>query len=263
MTLADHWHELVTASLLGTDRRDPPAAPVGPLADVVRDTVVPTSSARMLTAVGACVAARRAGMQPLAPVSALGHPAPDDRPMLRVAAATRWRTVVDEWPVLEDEWLLEVERGGWRLSPDVLVGLLRRHRTDAVRRARVARIGGPVVSWLIAVQPQLAPPAGARVAPGVDLGLPGLAVPPELLALLDAPGEAFGGAVLAGFTSGAFGRAHRAVLVNAIARCRADALASLAASLGASDVPDEALGVARSLADLAACRQAMLEELMP
>ena len=264
--MTDHWHELVTASLLGTDRRDPPDAPAGPLADVVADALEPTPSARMLTTVAACVAARRAGMQPLAPAVPLGRVATDARPMLPVAAAERWRTLIAEWPVLEDEWLLEVERRGWRPSPDVLVGLLRRHRTDAVRRERVVRIGGPVVAWLTAVQPQLGAPSGARPVPAIgpdgDAGLPGLAVPPELLGLLTA-GQRFVDALLDGFGTGGFGRPHRAVLINAVARCRPDVVAAVAAALGGDDhhIPADALGLARSIADLAAFRHAMLVEL--
>ncbi|MET0459227.1 MAG: hypothetical protein ABW195_08265 [Ilumatobacteraceae bacterium] len=260
MSITDHWHELVTVSLLGTDRRDPPEPPPGPLADVVADALATSPSERMLAAVGACVAARRAGLLPLPPVAVLAPPAPDDRPLLPVAAAARWRRIVAEWPVLEDEWLQEVERRGWQLSPDVLVGLLRRHRTDAARRARVERIGGPVVAWLGELQPDLRPVA-RRGAPPVDMGLPGLAVPPTLLALLEAPPGPVVTAVLTGFLDGTFVRSHRAVLVNFVARARPDGLPELAEALGRVDLPYDGIGVARSLADLATTRHEMLQEL--
>ena len=123
----------------------------------------------MLAAVAACVGGppgRRC--VPLPPAPAAG-PARRRRP---AAAARRPRPGAGArssptWPVLEDEWLAVVERRGWRLPPDVLVGLLRRHRTDAARRARVAahrraaRRRGCVEH-----QPELAPaaprPAAAR-----------------------------------------------------------------------------------------------------
>lgn len=260
MTITDHWHDLVTVSLLGTDRRDPPDPPNGPLADVVADVLATTPSARMLSAVGACIAVRRAGIVPLPPAVALASPAADERPMLPPAAAGRWRTMVAHWPVLEDEWLQQVERRGWRLSPDVLAELMRRHRTDGARWARVARTGGPVVAWLLEHQPSLRPPSG-RAQAAADVGLPGLAVAPALAPLLTAPAGTVIAAVLGGLADRTFVLAHRAVLVNLVARCRADILAALATALGEADVPPAAAGLARSLADLAATRHLMLQEL--
>jgi hypothetical protein len=46
-SLTEHWLELVTVALLGTDRREPPDPPVGALADLVSDSVAPTASARL------------------------------------------------------------------------------------------------------------------------------------------------------------------------------------------------------------------------
>jgi len=260
-SLTEHWHELVTVALLGTDRREPPAPPPGALADVVADSVAPTPSARMLTAVGGCVAARRAGLQPLRAAPFLASPEPDDRPMLPAAAARRWRRSIPAWPVLEDEWLAVVERRGWRLPPDVLVGLLRRHRTDAVRRARVLRMGGPVAAWLLDLQPDLRSSATRSAAPGIDDPLPGLAVPPELLELLEAGPDVVVPAVLGGLRHGTYDLTHRAVLVNFIARMRTDALVPLAAAFSApGDLPHSIAGLCHSLAELAGTRAHMLEE---
>jgi hypothetical protein len=266
-TVTDHWHELVTVSLLGTDRREPPPAPPGPLADAVADALRDTPSGRMLAHVAVTAVARRAGLRPGAPVPPPLPPAADARPAVPPAAARRWRALVAEWPVLEDEWLLTVERGGWRLPPDVLVGLLRRHRADAARRGRVERLGGPVVAWLLEHQPQLAgAPASPRSARSDDVGidgLPALAVAPELLALLDAAPRAVAAAVAHGFRGGAYTLAHRNVLANFVARCRTDALAPLAAALRHLDPALATGGIAHSLADLADTRRLMLEELEP
>lgn len=263
-SLTEHWRELVTVALLGTDRREPPDPPAGALADVVADSVAPTASARLLTAVGGCVAARRAGVRPLPPVPVLAPPEPDARPLLPPAAAARWRRSIPAWPVLEDEWLAVAERRGWRLPPDVLVGLLRRHRTDAVRRACVLRMGGPLAAWLLELQPDLRSSATRRAAPGIDDPLPGLAVPPTLLELLEAGPDVVVPAVVGGFRAGVFDLTYRAVLVNFVARMRTDALLPLASALGApGDVPYSTAGLCLSLAELASTRAHMLEELTP
>ncbi len=167
------------------------------------------------------------------------------------------------WPVLEDEWLAVVERTGQRLPPDVLVGLLRRHRTDGTRRALVLRMAGAVGPWLLEHQPALRSTTPLRQPPAVGDPLPGLAVPPELLVLLDAGPDVVVPAVVAGFRSGTFGIPHRAVLINFIARARTDTLLPLASALAAGELPYSTAGLAASLAELAATRAHMLEELTP
>jgi len=258
----EHWRELVTAALLGTDRRDPPAPPPGPLAAVVDDAVAATPSARMLVNVAATTAARRGGVRPGPATPLLAGPDPDDRCLVPPAAARRWRTIVGEWPVLEDEWLATVERRRLRLPPDVLVGLLRRHQRDAVRSARVMRLGGPLASWLVEQRPELAPIGRRRPPAGDDdLGeLPALPVPPALLALLTAPPRDIAASVVAGVADGSFGAAHRAVLVNFVARMRPDASGPLAEALRRGDAAG-ALGLVHTLADVAEQRHCMLQEL--
>jgi hypothetical protein len=266
--VTDHWHELVTVALLGTDRRDPPPAPPGPLADLVDDALRDRPSSRMLVHVAATTAARRAGLRPAAPAAPLAPPRSDDRPVIPPAAARRWWEIAGDWPVLEDEWLLTVQRAGWRPSPDVLVALLRRHRGDAGRAARVAAVGGPLVGWLTEHLPELAPTARRREndadaeRDAID-DLPGLAVPPELLNLLPAAPSRVVPAVVHGFTSGTYAVAHGTVLMNFIARCRHDALAPLAEGLRSLDPAAPTTGLAHSLAELADTRRAMLDELAP
>jgi hypothetical protein len=255
-TVGEYWSTLVTASLLGTDRRDPPEPPDGPLADVVADAVRPTPSGRMLAAVAACTVARRAGVRPRPPVARLAPPDTDDRPVVPAAAARRWRHVVTTWPVLEDEWLRTVADRGWRLPPDVLVGLLRRHRTDRARRALVAQLAGPAAAWIVDHLPELAAPAGAARS-GPEAGVP--TVSPELAPYLTADTGAIVTAIAGGMAEGAFGPPHRAVLINFVARCRPDALAALAEALRTVD--SSGVGLAQLLAELAATRHEMLAEL--
>jgi hypothetical protein len=262
-TLSEYWSELVTGSLLGTDRRDPPDPPPGPVADVVADALRPTPSGRMLAAVAACAAARRAGTRSRPPAAPLDPPEADGRPLVPSAASRRWGRVISTWPLLEDEWLEAVDRRGWRLPPDVLVGLLRRYRTDGRRRAQIMRMAGPLGAWLVDHFPEMRlPPRDRRT--GARGGAPGgprpaLTVSPELVPLLAAEPSAVVTAIAGGLAGGSFGTPHRAVLVNFVARCRPDVLESLAEALRAVDGP--ATGLAHLLADLAATRHDMLVEL--
>ena len=251
-----YWHELVTAALLGTDRREPPTPPAGPVADLVDDAVRPDGASRMLAAVSAVSAARRAAFVAGPPAAPLQPPEPDQRPCCSPAAVATWRTVVSEWPVLEDEWMLVVIRRGMRVPPDALVELLQRHRGDAVRRARAAIAGGPLAAWLVDHLPSLAATTKATAAAEAVAELPDLPVPPDLAHLVAADAHTFVRRLAQGFDAGEFGSPHRAVLVNLFARCRPEVLSNAASTLGRSDI-----GLALALADLAALRHRMLTEL--
>jgi hypothetical protein len=254
--LDTYWHELVTAALLGTDRRDPPDPPPGPVVDLIDDAVRPDGASRMLAAVAAVAAARRAAFVPGPPASQLQLPEPDERPCCSATSVATWRTIVAEWPVLEDEWVLTVIERGMRVPPDALVELLQRHRGDAVRRARVAVAGGSLAGWLTEHIPSLAPTTRRTVTAESVATLPELPVPPELIGLLTADAHTFVQRVAQGFDAGEFAAPHRAVLVNLFARCRPAVLANAAATFGRANV-----GLALALADLAALRHRMLAEL--
>jgi len=251
-----YWHELVTAALLGTDRREPPAPPDGPVADLVADAVRPDGAARMLAAVAAVAAARRSAFVAGPPAARLQPPESDDRLCCAATAVAAWRVVIDEWPVLEDEWVLTVIQRGMRVPPDALVELLQRHRGDPVRRARVAIAGGPLSAWLTEHVPSLAPTNAKTASAEAVAELPELPVPPELAHLLAADAHTFVRRLAQGFDSGEFGAPHRAVLVNLFARCRPAVLANAASTFSRAN-----LGLPLALADLAALRGRMLSEL--
>ena len=251
-----YWNELVTAALLGTDRRDPALPPVGPVADLVADALRPDGASRMLAAVAAVAAVRRAAFVPLAPADPLQPPTDATRPWCSAAAAATWRTVVRDWPVLEDEWLLVLLERGLGLPPDVLVELLQRHRADAVRRARVALAAGPLARWVVEHVPSLGAPSPRTVPVEAVTSLPELPVAPELHDLLAADAHTFARRLGADFGAGRYGQPHRAVLVNLIARCRPAVLPDAAASLESTGV-----GLALALADEARVRHRMLTEL--
>lgn len=260
-SITSHWHELVTVALLGTDRRDPPLPPAA-LADVVDDALDRHPAARMLTAVGASVVARRVGVRPGPPATTLQAPPPDRRPMVSPAAAARWRRVIAEWPVLEDEYWAAVRRRRRRVPPDLLVAALRRHRRDGHRWGEVMAVGGPAAAWLVNHRPGLG--RGDRSAPvpperGLD-ELPALPVAPELVGLLSAGERAVVAGVVGLLVTGRVTMAHRNVLVNFVARCRPDVLPALAAAL-VTDVAGPGATLALALADLATTRHDMLAEL--
>jgi hypothetical protein len=253
--LDDHWHELVTAALLGTDRRQPPVSPLQPIADVVDDTVAADDAARMLATVAAVAAARRAAFVALPPASMLQPPSGERRPINTPAASATWQAIVDDWPVLEDEWLLTLIDAGQRLAPDVLVAALARHRNDPVRRARVALAGGPVAAWVVEHVPAFDATPRTVSAEAVT-SLPELAIPPDLAELLGADAHTFVSRLMAGFELAAFGPAHRPVLTNLVARCRPAVLLDTATAL-----EHHGTGLALALADLARLRNRMLDEL--
>lgn len=250
------WRELVTTALLGTDRREPPGLPPGPLADAVADAMPPSPAARLLAAVGAVTAARRAAFRPLPPAEQLQPPSVDSRPWCSVAAVDTWREVIAEWPVLEDEWVLTIIEVGQRVAPDVLVELLQRHRNDPVRRARVELAGGPLAGWLTEHLPTLAPTTKREPSVEAVTSLPDLAVPPELAELLGADAYTFVGRLLPGFESMQYGASHKAVLVNLLARCRPAVLLDTAEELSRVR-----FGLAFAMSDLCRLRHRMLVEL--
>jgi hypothetical protein len=254
VVLDDVWGELVTTALLGTDRREPGPLPEGPLGDLVADAVRPNAAGRMLAAVAAVTAARRAAFVSLPAAARLQPPEPDGRPVCSAAAAATWRTVVSEWPVLEDEWMLTVVGQGLRLPPDVLVEALARHRTDAVRRARTALAGGPLTGWLTGHVAALAPAANRRAAPEAVTSLPDLAIPPDLAELVAADAHTFVRAIVPAVDRA--GPPQKAVLVNLLARCRPAVLPDATRAL-----TERPYGLAVALADLCRLRARMLAEL--
>lgn len=247
------WRDLVTAALLGADRREP-RLPAGPVGELVADGVVADGAERLLTAVAATAAVRRAAFVPRAPAAGLQPPDADPRPVVSPPAAATWRTVVRDWPVLEDEWMLAVIANGWRLPADVLVDALARHRRDPVRHVRAARAGGPLTAWVIDHVPELAPSGRRSVPAEAVTSLPELPVPPELAELLTVDAHTFVRRLVP-FVDTATA-ASKPVIVNLLARCRREVLADTAEALAVRPS-----GLAAALADLCRVRDRMLAEL--
>ena len=270
VSVDEYWNQMVTVALLGTDRREPPPPPSGGLADIAADDPQPTPSQRLLQQVAATTVVRRAGLLPGAPIATVAPPAADARPVTPPAASTTWRRIVSDWPVLEDEWVLAVVHNGRRLAPELVSPTLARHRTDAVRHARVMAAAGPLGSWMIDWSPRLACTAKRSAAGPLTTGraqvemaaeLPALPIVPELESLLTAKPADAARTLAAGLAGAQFGTAHRAVLVNLLARISPASLPVVAKAIDRVDPSSPSIRLAFALADLAHLRHHMLTEL--
>ena len=258
------WDDLVAVAMLGTDRRNPPS-PTGMIADVVDDTVRSSPSERMLAQVAATVVVRRAGVLPGPARLLIAGPDADDRQVCVPAAIERWHHVVSSWHVLEDEWMLTLLTNGWRVPPDLVPELLTRHRSDPIRRARAEIACGPLAGWLVGHLPELAARGAANTQPDPSADdiaeLPMLPIPPDLEPLLFADGDQVARQLAKAIDSGTLVHAHRAVLINLVARMHAGSLGAVATALEAIDGSSIGFPLASVLADLARTRERMLDEL--
>jgi hypothetical protein len=160
---------------------------------------------------------------------------------------------------------VDVITNGWRVPPELVPELLARHRTDPVRRARAELACGPLAGWLVGHLPELAARGAASSQPdpsAEDVAeLPTLPIPPDLEPLLLADGGVVAGQLAPAIDSGTLVHAHRAVLINLLARMRSDALGEVATALEAVDGTSIGFPLASVLADLARTRQRMIDEL--
>ncbi|KMS66872.1 hypothetical protein ACM01_44765 [Streptomyces viridochromogenes] len=175
------WEELVTAALLGTDRRTPPGCAPGREAP-----------AALLDTAAVETVRRRAGLQP-ARAARRPRPAPDDpRPALPPAAARRLAMLLADRPgggggrrgtapdlmELLPQWLATVNDRGFAPPPETLPALLdaARGRTD-LRPAALA-FAGPRAVWLARLNPDWR--FALRATPGGGAALPQLDDPAEV-----------------------------------------------------------------------------------
>ncbi|WP_320782050.1 DUF5691 domain-containing protein [Streptomyces sp. CRN 30] len=169
------WEELVTAALLGTDRRTPPGSTAGPHAVTA-----------LLDAAAMETVRRRASLRP---ARSAPHPAPaadDHRPPLPVAAARRLALLLADRPgaggggrrgtapdlmELLPQWLAVANAHDYAAPPEALPALLdaARGRTD-LRPAALA-FAGPRALWLARLNPDWR--FALRAAPGGEAALPG------------------------------------------------------------------------------------------
>jgi len=149
------WQDLVTASLIGTERAPVPASRVPGLPPAEGTPHDP--AAVLLDRAALLTAARRAGRRP---ERAEPPPVcePDPRPAVRPAAGRRLaRMLGGEHPDLLAEWLAAVGARGLQPPPQLLPALLDRARRDRSADGRLAHLvaeaGGPRARWLAALNP--------------------------------------------------------------------------------------------------------------
>ena len=177
------WRDLVTASLIGTERSVVPAVAIPGLPPAEDDPGDP--AAVLLDRAALLTAARRAGRRPdhAEPLPAC---ALDPRPAVSPAAARRLRRLIGgEHPDLLIEWLTAAVARGLLLPPQLLPALL-----DRARRSRpadqglpglLAEAGGPRARWLADLNPDWAhaveePSADDQTWRLGDASLPGSAL---------------------------------------------------------------------------------------
>ncbi|MFI0407495.1 DUF5691 domain-containing protein [Actinomadura sp. 3N508] len=136
------WNEHVTAALLGTERRDPPALPGAPATG--------DRPGRLLDQAAVLAVRRRAGRVPAveAPVPVALAPV-EDVPVVPGPAAARLRRILggEQIRVLP-EWLDAAAGRGLRVPAQSLPDLLERGRGDRVLRPSIARAAGRRGVWL-------------------------------------------------------------------------------------------------------------------
>jgi len=163
------WHDLVTASLIGTERSAVPAVAIPGLPPAADDAGDP--AAVLLDRAALLTAARRAGRradraEPL-PVCE-----PDSRPAVGPAAGRRLvRLLGGDHPDLLTEWLTAVAARNLRIPPQLLPALLDRARrgwpADPGLPRLLAEAGGPRARWLAGLNPDWAFAAAPALA-GAD-----------------------------------------------------------------------------------------------
>src|SRR6202041_1404882 len=146
------WRELVTASLIGTERNVVPAVAIPGLPPAEDDPGDP--AAVLLDRAALLTAARRAGRRPDR-AEPLPVCEPDPRPVVSRPAARRLgRILGGEHPDLLSEWLSAAVRRGLRPPAQSLPALLdRARRADPGLHSLVAAAGGPRARWLATLNP--------------------------------------------------------------------------------------------------------------
>ncbi|MER5971593.1 DUF5691 domain-containing protein [Streptomyces sp. NPDC002055] len=153
------WEELVTAALLGTERRTPPVRTPG------REPAV-----ALLDAAAVVTVRRRAGLRPATALPRPGIAPEDRRPPLPPAARHRLATLLADRAAgantgrgrrgtapdlteLLPQWLAAAHRHGYRTPDELLPALLDTARARSDLRPQALALAGPRALWLARLNP--------------------------------------------------------------------------------------------------------------
>jgi hypothetical protein len=140
-TVRGSWADLVSAALVGTERR--PFAP-DPALPAAADPAQSLLQQAMLATVPALT-----GEQPAHYEDPPPEPMPaDDRPLIARTAQLRLRSVLEVYPKYLGEWLTAVQASGCRLPQTAMPGLLEAGRNNAEIRGVLAKVLGARGHWL-------------------------------------------------------------------------------------------------------------------
>ena len=154
------WQDLVTASLIGTERVSVPPVRIpgwpatdNPSTDDLGAAEMLRDPAGMLLDQAALLTAGRRAGRPAGRAEPLPAAGPDPRPLVSPAAGDRLaRMLGGEHPDLLTEWLTATTGRGLRVPAQLLPGLLDRARrvspADPELRRLAAAVGGPRAGWL-------------------------------------------------------------------------------------------------------------------
>lgn len=150
------WAEVLSAALIGTERRPFVPEPAGPgpadgesagpetAGPEATDPAQALLRQAMLLTVPALM-----GTPPADYTGTLPEPAPDDdRPLISPVVQLRLRALLDAYPKYLGEWLVAVQTAGYRLPSAVMPALLDVGRTNTSLRAALAQVLGPRGQWL-------------------------------------------------------------------------------------------------------------------
>jgi hypothetical protein len=151
------WLDLVTASLIGTERSVVPPTEIPGVLTGDPGTVTQDPAAVLLDRAALLTAARRAGQRP-GQAEPLPVAEPDYRPAVSQVAGHRLARILGgEYPDLLAEWLTAAMARGRALPPQLLPALLDRARragpADPALPRLVAEAGGARARWLAGLNP--------------------------------------------------------------------------------------------------------------
>jgi hypothetical protein len=146
----------VTAALLGTQRRPPPALPEASVPEVSLPDEGADPAGRLLAQAAVLTVRRRAGWRPGSAEPVAPAP-PETLPAVPPEAARRLeRILAGEHMRALPEWLAAAAGAGLRVPAKTLPDLLERARTDRALRPYLARAAGRRAMWLALRNPDWA-----------------------------------------------------------------------------------------------------------